>query len=92
MNTLLITMAAIAAISLIAFVIIFLKYKNASEYAQQADDRVLDLEAMVAVLQHEVNDKISYDIKPMKKKKPSKMKASKEPVPSPKKRGRKPKS
>ena len=92
MNTLLITMAAVAAISLIAFVIIFLKYKNASEYAQQADERVLDLEAMVAVLQHEVNDKISYDIKPMKKKKPSKMKASKETVPSSKKRGRKPKS
>lgn len=92
MNTLLITMAAVAAVSLIAFVIIYLKHKNASEYAQQADERVLDLEAMVAILQHEVNNKISYDIKPMKKKTPSKMKASKETVPSSKKRGRKPKS
>ena len=92
MNTLLFTMAAITAVSIIALVVIYLKHKNASEYAQQADERVLDLEAMVAVLQHEVNDKISYDIKPARKKKPSKMKASKEPVPSPKKRGRKPRS
>lgn len=92
MNTLLFTMAAITALSIIALVVIYLKHKNASEYAQQADERVQDLEAMVAVLQHEINARVSYDIKPIKKKKPAKMKSSKEDVAPQKKRGRKPKS
>lgn len=92
MNTLLFTMAAITAVSIIALVVIYLKHKNTSEYAQQADDRVQDLEAMVTVLQHEINARVSYDIKPMKKKSPSKPKASKDNTPSPKKRGRKPNS
>lgn len=92
MNTLLFTMAAITAVSIIALVVIYLKHKNTSEYAQQADDRVQDLEAMVTVLQHEINARVSYDIKPMKKKSPAKTKSSKDNTPSPKKRGRKPNS
>lgn len=92
MNTLLFTMAAITAISIIALVVIYLKHKNASEYAQQADERVQDLEAMVTVLQHEINARVSYDIKPMKKKTAPKQKASKDNTPAQKKRGRKPKS
>ena len=91
MNIVLITVATVAAISIIALVVTYLKYKNANEYAQKADDRVQDLEAMVAVLQHEVAHKITYDIKPIKKKKPFKQKTSKEVSVSPKKRGRKPK-
>lgn len=93
MNTILFTIAAIAAISLIALVVIYLKYKNASEYAQQADERVLDLEAMVTVLQHEINARVSYGIKPTapKKKKPAKITTAKNSSES-KKRGRKPKS
>lgn len=92
MNTLLFTMAVVTAVSIIALVVIYLKYKNASEYAQQADERVLDLEAMVAVLQHEINARVSYDIKPTKKKTAPKQKSSKESAPAPKKRGRKPNS
>ena len=92
MNIALITVAAAAALSIIALVVVYLKYKNANEYAQKADDRVQDLEAMVAVLRHEIDHKITYDIKPFKKKKTTKQKTSKEVnVVSPKKRGRKPK-
>lgn len=93
MNTLLFMVTAVAVISLITSLVIYLKYKNASESARRSDERVLDLEAMVSVLRNEINSRVTYDIKPApsKKKKASKMTATKN-SPESKKRGRKPNS
>ena len=95
MNIILITVAAIAAISIISLVVLYTKLKNANEFAQQADERVLDLEAMISVLQDEISSRVNYDIKPITKSKPkkkvAKMNATTETAPA-KKRGRKPKS
>jgi len=95
MDIILVSVAAIAAVSLISLIVLFTKFKNAKDYAEQADERVLDLEAMVSVLQDEVSNRIDYHVKPTTRSKPkkkaSKMKATVEAAPV-KKRGRKPNS
>jgi hypothetical protein len=92
----LLVLSVITAISVIINAVLYRKYNNTKQHLFEAEDRVEDLDMVVAALQSV--QVFHDDAKPKKKSskkvlKPAvKSKSKKEVVPAPKKRGRKPNS